>query len=743
MPPTTASATDKLQARIDYLEENRRFIQNALEMVLTMADFSIDLGAESGHAHLLPEAAARIQKLIALEGCAVYLVDDATQTFEPAYCSDPALSDYIFDQVEFMIDEGIFAWAVRERRGLVVDDRGRERHFLLHVIANNARVQGLFVGLMAQGQATVPDTSLTLLTIILFNMANVRQSLALHRLVMAQNAHLEEKVAERTARLDASRQALERAMKRQERLARAAEQANQAKSQFLANMSHEIRTPLNGIIGCTELMLKADSVSQCHRLAGVCLDESEHLLHLINNVLDYSKIEAGKIVLEQAPFSLPELLQSVAAGLTPLAAAKGVALKVALSDALPCRVVGDALRLRQVLVNLVNNAIKFTPEGAVTLKAFAVAGEPDADPKIAFAVVDTGIGIPAERQAAIFQRFTQVDAGTTRRFGGTGLGTSIAYNLVQRMGGLLTVQSAPGAGSTFAFSLPLPPAQHAPGDPAAAGDGAALANACERSAAVGHILVVEDTPVNQMVLVQHLQGEGHRVRLAANGREALAACRQEHFDLILMDVQMPEMDGLEATRRIATEFEPQKRPIVLGLTANTDSRTQRDCRAAGMQAVLTKPIRRRPLLAVLDQWLGAKSEACPPRTCGPFDPPADCADPPDPPLDLDKADYEFGDRETLQMVVAQLIHTVADQLTEMREALPAADMRRMRAIAHSIKGGAATIEARPLAAAAATLEKQCRDAATDQVAAQVDRLAQAFDALTRFTAAVPWRNDTE
>ncbi|MCJ8499580.1 response regulator [Desulfatitalea sp. M08but] len=400
-----------------------------------------------------------------------------------------------------------------------------------------------------------------------------------------------------------------------------------------------------------------------------------------------------------------------------------------------------------MLVNLVNNAIKFTPEGSVTLKAFTAAGEADTDPKIAFAVVDTGIGIPAERQAAIFQRFTQVDAGTTRRFGGTGLGTSIAFNLVQRMGGLLTVQSAPGAGSTFAFTLPLPTAPHSPLNPSAADEGAAATLPWEQAKAVGHILVVEDTPVNQMVLAQHLQSQGHRVRLAANGREALAACRQERFDLVLMDVQMPQMDGLEATRRITKEIGPQVRPTIIGLTANTDARTQRDCRAAGMLAVLTKPIRRRPLLAAVDQWLPDKGAAAgaslPPRPDGPCDAPADGADPLGPPLDIDKALYEFGDRETLQLVVTELVCTVSDQVAQIGKALPAADLPRIRAIAHAIKGGAATVEARPLAAAAAALETQCQSASPDQVTAQVARLASAADAMTRFVAAIPWLNGTE
>ncbi|MBR9979614.1 MAG: response regulator, partial [Desulfatitalea sp.] len=681
---TTDTALTKLEARIEHLEENRRFIQNALEMVLSMADFSIDPGADGGHAHLLSEAVARIQKFIPLEGCAIYLVDDATQEFQPVYHSTPVLASYMGAQVEFMIDEGFFAWAVRERRGLVITSQDHARHFLLHVIANNARVQGLFIGLMAPGQSTVPDTSLTLLTITLFNMANVMHSLALYRMVKEQNALLEQKVAERTARLDASRQQLKRAMERQERLARAAEQANQAKGQFLANMSHEIRTPLNGIIGCTELILKADDLTNSRDLARVCLDESEHLLHLINNVLDFSKIEAGKIAMEQQPFHLTELLQSVVAGLRPQADAKGVVLDLQLPGVPFSAVVGDALRLRQVLVNLVNNAVKFTAKGSVTLTAQRMAAAvPEGSQRVRFAVSDTGIGIPKARQAAIFKRFTQVDASTTRRFGGTGLGTSIAYNLVALMGGQLTVESTPGKGSTFAFTIDLPvavtvtrPAQ-TPSEGLAQAPMKALA-----PTARGRILVAEDTPVNQMVIQRHLTERGHSVFLATNGREALAACRREPFDLILMDVQMPEMDGLEATRRIRAELPEYAQRPVLALTANTDTRTRQDCMAAGMQTVLTKPIRRQVLLDVVDQWLvrtaaGTDSVASGATAAAPGKPaPRQENDPV--PLDLETAVYEFGDRQTVQTVVTELLASVAGQVTDIQRALPEADWPRIR-----------------------------------------------------------------
>ena len=294
----------KLQMRIDYLEENRRFIQNSLEMVLSLSDFHKHLGKDSDHHLLLQEALEKFEKIIPFQGCAIYLVDDATSEFTLTLCEPSTWRELVSSQVEFMIEEGLFAWAIRERRGVFTASNDHKHQFLVHVIANHAQIQGMFVGLLPAGKISVPDTSLILLSITFLNLANVMESMRLYQWVKNQNAYLEKKVAERTLKLDRSRQDLKLAMANLEKMAHEADQANKAKSQFLANMSHEIRTPLNGIIGCAELMLKSDDLTHCRSLAGISLDESEHLLHLINNVLDYSKIEAGKIELEQKPFNL-------------------------------------------------------------------------------------------------------------------------------------------------------------------------------------------------------------------------------------------------------------------------------------------------------------------------------------------------------------------------------------------------------------------------------------------------------
>ena len=743
MTETVEIANQRLQARIEHLEENRRFIQNALEMVLSMADFNIDIRADSGCNQLVQIAVERIQKIIPLKGCTVYQVDDQTAEFMPSFCSPASFKPVFKPQIEFMIEEGYFAWAIRERRGLYIDSQEHGAPFLLHVIANNAGVKGMFIGLLEKGRGAIPSSSLTLLSIALFNMATLMDSMNLYQMVKNQNLLLEEKVAQRTERLNRSKLELQKAMQHQEQLAQAAEQANRAKGLFLANMSHEIRTPLNGIIGCTEIMLKSERLDECHTLARTSLVESEHLLNLINNVLDYSKIEAGKIELERRPFNLVELVHSIIDGMRYQAEVKGLGLKSEFHGAPAANVSGDALRLRQILINLTNNAVKFTSKGSVTLSVEKMGEVTDPSGQtLRFSVIDTGIGIPKERQKAIFERFSQADESTTRRYGGTGLGTAIAYQLVELMGGRLRVESDAAHGSIFSFVIDMDVVDLKEEVSLSRAGGVATAKDAETGEVQpGHILVAEDTPVNQMVIRKYLEDGGHSVHLVENGREAVAACSSGKYDLVLMDVQMPEMDGLEATRRIKARWSPHEQIPILALTANTDLKTRDDCEAAGMDEVLTKPIRRAALMAGVNRWLSGHSAF-------PSDDrrmPAPCAEKvlPEkedgvPPFDLETAIYEFGDREMVRDVVQQLIENVAMQIEEIQKAHGAGEVVLIQKRAHAIKGGAATAEAGHLAATAADLEDLCREGDSNRVAPTIEKLIGAYEALKQYTESVSW-----
>ena len=737
----------RLQARVDFLEENRRYVQNSLEMALWLSDFHKHLVKDNDSNLLLQEAIERFEKIIPMQACAIYLVDEQTAEFKMALCQPRTLRDLVADQVEFMIEEGLFAWAMRERRGIFTSSNDHAHKFLVHVIANHSQVQGMFIGLLQSGRISVTDTALTLLSITLLNLANVMESMRLYQWVRNQNVILEKKVAERTRKLDRSRQELKKAMVSLEKMAREAEAANQAKGRFLANMSHEIRTPVNGIIGCAELMLGSDDPDYSRSLARTCLDASEHLLDLINNVLDYSKIEAGGVELEKAPIRLDELLRSVLDGLRIQAQAKGLQLALKTTGEVATPVIGDALRLRQVLINLVNNAIKFTHQGSVTLELSEVDGSEPGGKTLKFSVVDTGIGIPRHRQEAIFKRFTQVDQSTTRRYGGTGLGMAIAYQLVALMGGKLKVDSMPGCGSTFSFDITLPPA-----DPLTGLDVAALVQSQQETgwwrnqATPARVLLAEDTPVNQLVIRSHLENQGFEVVVADNGGAAVEACRRHKFDLVLMDIQMPEMDGIEAAGRIQAHLPARERMPIVALTAAADAQTRTACEAAGMEAVLIKPIRRAALLEAVHGTLERHRPPAGDPIPGPQEaheaqlPPGE-EHPAVPPLDLETAVYEFGGLRMVRQVIEQLIDNGALQMAEIRKALEDKAYDIIKERAHAIKGGAATAEAGPLSQVAAGLEKQCKEGALDQVPLTVERLASAWDALRYYAETIDWQQE--
>ena len=364
---------------------------------------------------------------------------------------------------------------------------------------------------------------------------------------------------------------------------RAAEVASRAKSSFVANISHEIRTPMNGLLGMLELSLLDPMTDQHRESLKAAQTSGRSLLGLLNDLLDFSKLDAGRMEIESIPFDLPELVSGVIRLFESQASGKGIELGAEMPATLP-QLLGDPTRLRQVLINLVGNAIKFTDRGSVSIIVSARAGDLY---EVDFAVKDTGIGIAPARQALVFEAFTQADADTTRKYGGTGLGLSICHHLIKLMGATLQLESALGRGSVFSFSLKMQPTMA----PSKAPPGPAMA----LNIPPLRVLLVEDNLVNQRVAAGLLAHHGHKVEIVANGALAVDACRTSQFDVVLMDVHMPEMGGLEATRLIRSNQSGGHLPII-GLSASAAEADQRECFESGMDDYVAKPFRVEELL---------------------------------------------------------------------------------------------------------------------------------------------------
>lgn len=517
----------------------------------------------------------------------------------------------------------------------------------------------------------------------------------------------------------------------------------ETKSEFIAFMSHEIRTPLNGIIGMSKLLpihRLSDDVKAIVNNISNC---AEILLTLVNDILDYSKLEAGQIHLEWQPLDLRKCLRDSLEVVTAPVAKKGLSTKVLIDDKIPRVVMGDLSRIQQVILNLLSNAVKFTQEGTLTVRADLSHNLAD-EYTIVVSVQDTGIGIDPDKQSRLFQKYSQADYSTTRKFGGTGLGLAISKGLVENMGGKIWVESSPGKGSTFSFCFRTTAAEDQEPINRATDEGDIPDQLRMNPMS---ILVVEDNQVNQQVTIKYLEKIGYHADLANDGIEACEKLREKEYDVVIMDIMMPRMDGIEATLQIRQHIPEKAQPYIIGLTAGTISGEKSRCLSAGMDAFLVKPFQPTELMKILASLHRRKSSLSPELDFdGSKTESQDMSLPPGPATQIDhqklielRALTGKGEEDFLNRTIDNFIDQIKNELPELERAIRTQDFKSVVRIAHLLKGSTRSLGILTMAVTCGAIESEAKTRTTEELLGLLMKLRNEFEEVSQ-ELQTQWKN---